>query len=131
MRAVLQKNNNSSSNSNTSEKTVVSNTQNSLDAIKKSGKLRIGVDDSFPPMEFRDDQNQLVGYDVDLAKEAAKRLGVKAEFVPTDWSGIILALKANKFDVIWSAMTITDERAKEIDFSPAYLNDSQDVVVNF
>lgn len=102
---------------------------NSLQRVKQAGKLTIGIDDAFPPMEFRDDKNQLVGYDIDLAREAGKRLGVKVEWVPTDWNGVILALNSGKFDIIWSGMSITKERAKEVDFSPAYINESQVVVV--
>lgn len=102
---------------------------NSLQRVKQAGKLTIGIDDAFPPMEFRDDKNQLVGYDIDLAREAGKRLGVKVEWIPTDWNGVILALNSGKFDIIWSGMSITKERAKEVDFSPAYINQSQVVVV--
>ncbi|WP_218915148.1 amino acid ABC transporter substrate-binding protein [Caldanaerobius polysaccharolyticus] len=80
-------------------------------------------------MEFRDEKNRLVGYDIDLAREAGKRLGVKVEWIPTDWNGVILALNSGKFDIIWSGMSITEERAKEVDFSPAYINESQVVVV--
>jgi polar amino acid transport system substrate-binding protein len=101
----------------------------SLERIKKAGKITIGIDDAFPPLEFRDDKNQLVGYDIDLSREAGKRLGVEVEWIPTDWNGVILALNSGKFDIIWSGLSMTAERAKEIDFSPAYLNEAQVVVV--
>ncbi|SHE89514.1 amino acid ABC transporter substrate-binding protein, PAAT family [Caldanaerobius fijiensis DSM 17918] len=117
----------SNSSSSASKSSGVSD--NSLQRVKQAGKLTIGIDDAFPPMEFRDDKNQLVGYDIDLAREAGKRLGVKVEWIPTDWNGVILALKSGKFDIIWSGMSITKERAKEVDFSPAYINESQVVVV--
>lgn len=69
---------------------------NSLKCIKKLGKLRIGLDDSYPPMEFRDEKNNLVGFDIDLSNEIAKRLGVKVEFITTKFSGILLGLQSKK-----------------------------------
>lgn len=94
---------------------------NSLEKIKKSGVLTMGLDDSFPPMEFRDDNNNLQGFDIDLGNEIAKKLGVKAEFVTTDFNGIILALTTGKFDIILSTLSITDERKQTIDFSEPYI----------
>ncbi len=102
----------------------------SLQRVLDAGKLVIGIDDAYPPMEFRDENNQLVGFDIDFAREIGKRLGVEVEWVPTEWSGVILALKAKKFDIILSAMSITEERAKQVDFSPPYLMESQVVVVS-
>lgn len=116
------------SNENTAANTS-QQTDNSLERIKKAGKITIGIDDAFPPLEFRDEQNNLVGYDIDLAREAAKRLGVQVEWIPTDWNGVILALNSGKFDIIWSGMSMTKERAQQVDFSPAYLNESQVIVV--
>jgi polar amino acid transport system substrate-binding protein len=106
-----------------------SGSDDSLERVKQAGKITIGIDDAFPPLEFRDEKNQLVGYDIDLSREAAKRLGVEAEWIPTDWNGVILALNSKKFDIIWSGMSMTAERAKQVDFSPAYLNEAQVVVV--
>ncbi len=56
---------------------------NSLQAVQKAGKLTIGLDDSYPPMEFRDSKNKLVGFDVDLGNEVGKKLGVKTEYITT------------------------------------------------
>jgi len=98
---------------------------NSLAAVQKAGKLTIGLDDSYPPMEFRDTKNVLVGFDVDLGNEVAKKLGVKAEYISTDFNGIVLALNASKFNIILSAMSITDERKKIIDFSDSYVMGGQ------
>ncbi|MBO8127169.1 MAG: amino acid ABC transporter substrate-binding protein [Firmicutes bacterium] len=100
----------------------------SLERVKKAGKLVIGIDDAYPPMEFRDENNQLVGFDIDLAREIGKRLGVEVEWVPTEWNGVILALNSGKFDIILSAMSITEERAKQVDFSPPYIDMGQVVV---
>jgi len=104
-------------------------TTNSLDAIKKAGVLRIGLSDDFPPFEYRDDQNNLVGFDVDLANKIAQKLGVKTQFVPTTFDGIILALNSNKFDLIISGLSQTAEREKQISFAGPYLQSGQAVIV--
>lgn len=97
----------------------------SLERVQKAGKLVIGIDDAYPPMEFRNEKNELIGFDIDLAREIGKRLGVEVQWIPTEWNGVILALNSGKFDIILSAMSITEERAKQVDFSPAYINMGQ------
>jgi polar amino acid transport system substrate-binding protein len=97
--------------------------------VKKEGKLTIGIDDAFPPMEFRNDKNELVGFDIDASKEVAKRLGIKVEHIPTVWDTVILSLKSKKFDIVWSAMSITSEREKEISFTKPYIMEKQVIVV--
>jgi len=84
--------------------------------IKKQGVLKIAVDDTFPPMEYRNDQNKLVGFDIDLANAISKELGVKVEFIPTAWDGILPGLDAKRYDIIMSSMNITDERKQKVDF---------------
>jgi len=102
---------------------------NSLEAVKKSGKLTVGLDDSYPPMEFRDAKDVLVGFDVDLGNEIGKKLGVKTEYITNDFNGMILALGSSKFNVIISAMSITDLRKKSIDFSDSYVIGGQVAVI--
>ena len=75
--------------------------------VKKAGKLVIGIDDAFPPMEFRNDKNELIGFDIDASKELGKRLGIKVEHLPTVWDTVILSLKSKKFDIVWSGMSVT------------------------
>ena len=106
-----------------------SGVDNSLQRVKDSGKLSIGLDDSYPPMEFRNDKNELEGFDIDLGKELAKKLGVKYNPVVTDFNGIVLALKSGKFDAILATLSITDERKKSIDFVGPYINGGQIIVV--
>jgi polar amino acid transport system substrate-binding protein len=103
----------------------------SWDKVKKDGKLVIGLDDSFPPMGYRQADGKLVGFDVDAAEELGKRLGIKIEWQPTAWDGVIHSLNAKKFDCIWNGMTITPERAKEVAFTKPYIMDGQIAVVNF
>ncbi|MEH7098433.1 basic amino acid ABC transporter substrate-binding protein, partial [Neobacillus vireti] len=100
----------------TSEQSQKGSEGNTLKNIKKQGVIKIAVDDTFPPMEYRDDQNKLVGFDIDLANAMSKELGVKVEFVPTAWDGILPGLDAKRYDIIMSSMNITDERKQKVDF---------------
>jgi polar amino acid transport system substrate-binding protein len=101
----------------------------SLQAMKARGKLVLGLDDSFPPMGYRNDDNQIVGYDIDLAREVAKRLGVQLVPQPIDWNAKEQELNTGKIDCIWNGFTITEERAKSMLFSKPYLRNAQVVVV--
>ncbi len=94
----------------------------------KSGVLMMGSDTTYPPFENMEG-GKAVGFDVDLATEIAKRMGLKLEVVPTAWDGIIPGLKTGKFDILMSAMTITPERAKEINFSDPYIDSDQSICV--
>jgi polar amino acid transport system substrate-binding protein len=101
----------------------------SLKAVQDKGKLVLVLDDSFPPMGYRDDDNQIVGYDIDLAKEVAKRLGVALVTQPIDWNAKEQELNTGKIDCIWNGFTITEERAKAMAFTKPYLKNAQVVVV--
>ncbi|MDO4682762.1 MAG: amino acid ABC transporter substrate-binding protein [Lautropia sp.] len=92
-------------------------------------RIVIGLDDNFPPMGFRDEQNQLVGFDIDLAKEAAKRLGIEVEFKPIDWNAKEAELSGKRVDALWNGLTITEQRKKNIAFTPAYMENHQIVIV--
>ncbi|WP_434511156.1 transporter substrate-binding domain-containing protein [Desulfitobacterium sp. AusDCA] len=92
-------------------------------------KIVVGLDDNFPPMGFRDEKNNLVGFDIDLATEAAKRLGMQVEFKPIDWNSKEVELNSKKIDVLWNGLTITEERKKNIAFTKAYMENRQIIVV--
>lgn len=92
-------------------------------------KLVIGLDDNYPPVGFRDESGTLIGSDIDMAKEAAKRLGVEVEFRPIDWSSKEAELASGKIDVIWNGLTPTPEREKNILFSLPYQLSGQVVFV--
>lgn len=94
-----------------------------------NGVLRIGVDDVYPPMEFKDDKGATIGFDVEMANEIGKKLGKKVEFVSTAWDGIFTALKADKFDAIISSVSINEERQKEYEFTKPYISNSQVIIV--
>lgn len=80
-------------------------------------------------MGFRDESGNLVGFDIDLAQEASKRLGVPVEFKPIDWDSKEAALKSKQVDLLWNGLTITDERAQQIAFSKPYMHNQQLLVV--
>ncbi len=92
-------------------------------------KIVVGLDDNFPPMGFRDDKNELVGFDIDMAKEAAKRLGVEVEFKPIDWSAKEAELSGKRVDALWNGLTITEERKQNIAFTAPYMENHQIIVV--
>lgn len=95
--------------------------KDTLDVIKERGVFIAGLDDGYAPMGFRNEKNELVGFDIDMGNEMAKRMGVKMEWQPTDWDGVIPALLTKRFDVIISGMTINDTRLKEVNFTTPYV----------
>lgn len=101
----------------------------SWDRAKKAGKLVLGLDDTFPLMGFRDADGNLAGFDVDLAGEVGRRLGIGIEWRSTRWDGIVHALNEGTFDAIWNGMTITDERSRVVAFTRPYLMGGQVAVV--
>ncbi|NDL67603.1 ABC transporter substrate-binding protein [Anaerotalea alkaliphila] len=91
--------------------------------------LRIGVDDAYPPMEFRNDADELVGFDVDFAHALGEELGMEVEFIPTAWDGIFTALVSGSYDVVISSVSITPDRMAEYDMTDPYLANGQVIVV--
>ena len=89
----------------------------------------IGLDDNFPPMGFRDDKGELVGFDIDLAREAGKRIGAEVSFKPIDWNAKEAELSGKRVDVLWNGLTITEERKANILFTTPYLENHQIIVV--
>ena len=99
---------------------VAAHAEDLLDSVKQAGVLKVGLEGTYPPFNYRNSDGQLEGFDVDVAKAVAGKLGVKTQFVPTEWSGIIAGLQAGKFDVIVNQVTITPQRKQVIDFSQPY-----------
>ena len=89
----------------------------------------IGVDDTFAPMGFRDDAGNLVGFDIDLANELLGRLGYEAKFQVIDWSMKETELNNGNIDLIWNGYTITESRKEKVNFTQAYLDNRQIIVV--
>ncbi|WP_051940475.1 amino acid ABC transporter substrate-binding protein [Stenoxybacter acetivorans] len=94
-----------------------------------ASEVVIGLDDNFPPMGFRDDNNEIVGFDIDMAREAAQRAGLTATFQPIDWSAKEAELKSGRVDMLWNGLTITEERKQNILFSNPYMENHQIIVV--
>jgi polar amino acid transport system substrate-binding protein len=101
-----------------------------IERVKKAGVLRVGSDITYPPFEVMQ-AGKPAGFDVDMAQEIAKALGVKLDYVNTAWDGIFAALKAGKFDMLLSGISITEERMKSYDlvFSEPYFLSGQGVGV--
>ena len=91
--------------------------------------LIIGLDDQFPPMGFRNEKNEIVGFDVDMAREASKRMGVQVEFKPIDWSSKESELKSKRVDLLWNGLTILEKRKENILFSNPYMTNRQIIIV--
>jgi|SRR5699024_10440556 len=91
--------------------------------------LIIGVDDKFAPMGFRDEDNELTGFDIDYAKAAAEHMGVEVKFQPIDWKTKENEIASDRIDLIWNGYTITPEREEKVDFTKPYLENAQVVAV--
>jgi len=107
-----------------------SNKDNSWEKVKEKGQFVLGLDDSFPPMGFRDENGKIVGFDVDLAKEVCSRLQVKLKLQPINWDAKEQELNSGKIDCIWNGFTITAERRTKLLFTDPYLKNRQVLIVN-
>ncbi|HEY5526844.1 MAG TPA: basic amino acid ABC transporter substrate-binding protein [Candidatus Anoxymicrobiaceae bacterium] len=92
------------------------------------GKITMGSDTSYPPFESMEGSKP-VGFDVELAQAIAKKLGLTLDVISTAWDGIIPGLKTKKYDIIMSAMTITADRKKQINFANPYIDSDQSIAV--
>lgn len=101
-----------------------------LESIKKAGEMKIAMTGQYPPFNFVNDKNEVVGFDASIGMAIAERIGVKGVIVTTAWDGIIAGLLANKFDTIVGSMTITPEREKAVDFVGPYYHAGRGVFVN-
>lgn len=97
--------------------------------IKSRGYFTFGLEAQYRPFEFRNEQNEIVGYDIDVANAFAKTLGVEARPVDTNWATVIQSLYSGQFDLILGGMTATAERYKRVDFSIPYMDASSGVLV--
>lgn len=109
--------------------TAVAGEDKSLDSIKEKGKFILGLDDSFPPMGFRDENNEIVGFDIDLAKEVTSRMGVELVVQPISWDSKEMELNSGNIDCIWNGMSINDDRKEAMNLSEAYLRNDMVFVV--
>lgn len=103
---------------------------NSLSKIKSDGVIKIGTEGTYAPFTFHDSNGNLTGFDVDIAKEVAKRLGVKTKFVETKWDGMFAGLDAKRFDIVVNEVGVNADRQKKYDFSNSYIVSKAVLVVN-
>lgn len=101
----------------------------SLEDVAAKGKLVMGLDDSFPPMGYRDENNEIVGFDVDVAREVAKRMGVSLELQPINWLSNVQELNTKNVDCLWNGMSINPSRQEQMALSDPYMNNNQVLVV--
>ena len=102
--------------------------ESDLAYVKEKGTLVVGITD-FAPMDYKDDNGEWIGFDADMAKGFAEKLGVAVEFVEIDWDNKILELDGKTIDCVWNGMTLTDEVKAAMECSNAYCNNAQIVIV--
>ncbi|PLS06911.1 amino acid ABC transporter substrate-binding protein [Neobacillus cucumis] len=115
---------------NTEDKDKTADNQDLLKKIQADGKITIGTEGTYPPFTFHDTNGHLTGFDVDLANEVAKRLGVKAEYKETQWDAMFAGLDAKRFDMIANEVGIRPDRQKKYDFSDPYITSAGVLIVN-
>lgn len=116
--------------SDSSAKATSAAKDDSWDKVQKSGKLILGLDDSFPPMGYVDEKTgEIVGFDIDIAREACKRLNIELQTQPIDWDSKTQELNSGNIDCIWNGFTKTDEREKEMNLSEPYMKNTQVIMV--
>lgn len=96
--------------------------------IKDKGTLIVGITD-FAPMDYKDESGEWIGFDADMARIVAEKLGVEAQFVEIDWDNKIMELESKNIDVVWNGMTLTSEVTESMECTNAYCNNAQVIVV--
>lgn len=102
---------------------------NSENSKKCNDTIIIGLDDTYAPFGFKDDNGKLIGFDIDLAKEVASRMGVKVKFKGIDWSKKYDELESGNIDIIWSGFNVMSEREEHVLFSKPYMENRQIILV--
>ncbi len=103
--------------------------ESAVEQIAKRGAMKVGMD-VFVPWAMKDKKGELIGFEIDIAKKLAEDMGVKIEFIPTKWSGIIPALITGKFDVLIGGMTITTQRNLKVNFTRPYYYTEQGLMAH-
>ena len=117
------------SNANTSTTSGEATADNSLQKVLDAGVLKMGLDDSFPPMGFRNENSEIIGFDLDLAAEVAKRMGVTLEPTVVDWNSNIMELDSGNVDCLWNGFSIDTERMEKTNLSKPYMKNRMVFVV--
>ena len=93
---------------------------NKLEAIQSNGKLVVALEGAWQPWSFHDESDTLVGYDVEVSRAIAEKLGVEPEYVESDWDSLFAGLDAGRYDLVCNGVEVTEERAKTYDFTTPY-----------
>ena len=104
----------------TAASTASSATLNKLDSIQKSGKLVVALEGAWQPWSYHDSSDTLVGYDVEVSRAIAEKLGVEPEYVESDWDSLFAGLDAGRYDMVCNGVEVTEERAKTYAFTIPY-----------
>ncbi len=105
------------------------NAGSNLEQVKSAGVFKIGTEGTYAPFTYHDTSGKLVGFDVEIGEEIAKRLGVKAEFLEGRWDGLIAGLDANRYDAVINQVGITEARKQKYDFSEPYIASKAALIV--
>ncbi|QKX49679.1 amino acid ABC transporter substrate-binding protein [Planococcus glaciei] len=100
-----------------------------LAKVKEEGKLVVGTEGTYPPFTFHDDSGKLTGFDVEIAQEVGKRLGVEVEFLETQWDAMFAGLDSGRFDMVANQVGINPEREESYEFSDPYISSTAVLVV--
>ena len=104
----------------TAASTASSAPLNKLDSIQKSGKLVVALEGAWQPWSYHDSSDTLVGYDVEVSRAIAEKLGVEPEYVESDWDSLFAGLDAGRYDMVCNGVEVTEERAKTYAFTTPY-----------
>lgn len=104
--------------------------KNLLEQVKATGVIKVGTEGTYAPFTFHDKDGKLTGFDVEIAQEVAKRIGVKADFVETQWDGMFAGLDSKRFDLVANEVGIRPDRQEKYDFSNPYIQSRAVLIVN-
>lgn len=100
-----------------------------LARILKEGVLKVGVEGTYPPVTYHDENGVLTGFDVEVAQAIGEKLGVEVQFVEAEWDSLLLAIDSGRIDTVINAVSATDERKEKYDFTEPYVSVYYNVIV--
>lgn len=110
--------------------TVAYAADDELSQIQESGVLKVGVEGTYPPYTYHDEDGELTGFDIEVAKAIADKLGVEADFTESAWDSLLAGIDSGRLDTVINAVSITDERSEKYDFAGPYFYITQQIVVS-
>ena len=102
---------------------------NELEDIQNAGVIKVGVEGTYQPYTYHDEDGNLTGFDVDVAKAIAEKLGVEVDFTEADWDSLLAGIESGRIDTVINAVSVTDERKEKYDFAGPYFYIEQQVVI--